>query len=53
MKWIWQRPDWPDFRYNERTFEARELEFRINSARLTAGKGFIMKRRQQPACLMR
>lgn len=34
MKWIWQRPDWPDFRYDDRTFEARELEFRINSARL-------------------
>lgn len=34
MKWIWQRPDWPDFRCDDRTFEARELEFRINSARL-------------------
>lgn len=34
MKWIWQRPDWPDLRCDDRTFEARELEFRINSARL-------------------
>ncbi len=34
MKWIWQRPDWPDFRYDKRALEDRELAFRINSERL-------------------
>lgn len=34
MKWIWQQPDWPDFRYDKSALEGRELEFRINSARL-------------------
>ncbi len=34
MKWIWQRPDWPDFRYDKRALEGRELAFRINSERL-------------------
>lgn len=34
MRWIWQQPDWPDFRYDNRGLDDRELEFRINSARL-------------------
>ena len=34
MKWIWQQPDWPDFRYDNRALNHRELEFRINSERL-------------------
>jgi hypothetical protein len=34
MKWIWQQPDWPDFRYDELVLEHRELEFRLNSERL-------------------
>jgi Fic family protein len=34
MKWIWQQPDWPDFRYDELALGHRELEFRINSERL-------------------
>jgi len=34
MKWIWQQPDWPDFRYDNRALNDRELEFRINSERL-------------------
>jgi Fic family protein len=34
MKWIWQQPDWPDFRYGKRTLENRELQFRLNSERL-------------------
>jgi len=34
MRWIWQQPDWPDFRYNERALKERELEFRLNSERL-------------------
>ena len=34
MRWIWQQPDWPDFRYDERALEHRELEFCLNSERL-------------------
>jgi len=34
MKWIWQQPNWPDFRYDKRALNDRELEFRINSERL-------------------
>lgn len=34
MRWIWRQPDWPDFRYDKRALEDRELEFRINSERL-------------------
>ncbi len=34
MRWIWQQPDWPDFRYDKHALEDRELEFRLNSERL-------------------
>lgn len=34
MKWIWQQPDWPDFRFDNRALNDRELEFRLNSERL-------------------
>lgn len=34
MRWIWQQPGWPDFRYDKSTLEDRELAFRINSERL-------------------
>lgn len=34
MKWIWQQSDWPEFRYDKRTFEDRDNAFCINSARL-------------------
>ncbi len=34
MRWIWQQPDWPEFRYNESALKDRELEFRLNSERL-------------------
>jgi Fic family protein len=34
MRWIWQQPDWPDFRYDKSALEDRELAFRINSERL-------------------
>ena len=34
MKWTWQQPDWPDFRYDNRALNDRELEFRLNSERL-------------------
>ena len=35
MKWIWQQSDWPDFRYDKRILEDRDIAFRINSERLT------------------
>ena len=34
MRWIWQQPNWPDFRYDDRALNDREFEFRINSERL-------------------
>jgi hypothetical protein len=34
MRWIWQQPDWPNFRYDKSALEDRELTFRINSERL-------------------
>jgi len=34
MEWIWQQPDWPGFRYDNRALNDRQLEFRINSERL-------------------
>jgi Fic family protein len=34
MNWIWQQPDWPDFRYDNHALNDRELEFRLNSERL-------------------
>jgi Fic family protein len=34
MNWIWQLPDWPDFRYDNRALNDRELEFRLNLERL-------------------
>lgn len=34
MKWKWQQPDWPDFRYDNRALTDRELEFRLISERL-------------------
>lgn len=34
MKWIWQQSDWPDFRYDKRILEDRDIAFRINSERL-------------------
>jgi Fic family protein len=34
MRWIWQYPDWPNFRYDSRAFTDREIKFRINSERL-------------------
>ncbi len=34
MRWIWQQPDWPVFRYDNRVLNDRELEFRLNSERL-------------------
>ncbi len=35
VRWIWQQSDWPDFRYDKRILEDRDIAFRINSERLT------------------
>ena len=35
MRWIWQQPNWPDFRYDRRMFEERDIAFRIDAERLT------------------
>ncbi len=34
MRWIWQQSNWPDFRYDKRILEDRDIAFRINSERL-------------------
>jgi len=34
MRWIWQQPDWPTYRYDNRALEERDHEFRISSERL-------------------
>ena len=34
MNWIWQLPDWPDFRYDNRALNDRDLEFRLSLERL-------------------
>lgn len=35
MRWIWQQTDWPDFHYDQRMLEDRDIVFRLNSERLT------------------
>lgn len=35
MRWIWRQSDWPDFHYDKRMLEDRDIAFRINSERLT------------------
>ena len=34
MHWLWQQPDWPNFRYDKHALTERELEFRLNAERL-------------------
>ena len=34
MKWIWQQSGWPDFHYDKRMLEDRDIGFRVNSERL-------------------
>jgi Fic family protein len=34
MRWIWQQSDWPDFRYDKRILEDRDIAFRVDSERL-------------------
>ncbi|MCY4227820.1 MAG: DUF4172 domain-containing protein [Gammaproteobacteria bacterium] len=34
MRWVWQHPEWANFRYDCRRLDDRELEFRLSSERL-------------------
>src|SRR5512136_2248272 len=36
MKWNWEQPDWPDFRYEKNRLESREARF-LHSAGLISG----------------
>ena len=51
MKWIWQRPDWPDFRYDNRALTDRELEFRLNSERLAGSFDALPMASQEDATI--
>ena len=51
MRWIWQQPDWPDFRYDNRALEDRELEFRINSERLAGSFDALPMASQEDATI--
>lgn len=51
MKWIWQRPDWPDFRYDNRALNDRELEFRLNSERLAGSFDALPMASQEDATI--
>jgi len=51
MNWIWQQPDWPDFRYDNRALDNRELEFRLNSERLAGSFDALPKASQEDATI--
>ena len=51
MTWIWQQPDWPDFRYDKRALEDREFEFRLNSERLAGRFDALPKASQEDATI--
>jgi len=51
MKWIWQQPDWPDFRYDQRALEERELQFRLNSERLSGSFDALPMASQEDATI--
>ena len=51
MKWIWQQPDWPDFRYDELALEHREFEFRLNSERLAGSFDALPMASQEDATI--
>ena len=51
MRWIWQQPDWPDFRYNESAHKDRELEFRLNSERLAGSFDALPMASQEDATI--
>lgn len=51
MRWIWQQPDWPNFRYDKRALEDRELAFRINSERLAGSFDALPTASQEDATI--
>ena len=51
MRWIWQQPDWPDFRYDKSALEDREIEFRINSERLAGSFDALPMASQEDAMI--
>ena len=51
MKWTWQQPDWPDFRYDNRALNDRELEFRLNSERLAGSFDVLPMASQEDATI--
>ena len=51
MSWIWQQPDWPDFRYDSRVLEERELQFRMNSERLSGSFDALPMASQEDATI--
>jgi Fic family protein len=51
MKWTWQQPDWPDFRYDNRALNDRELEFRLNSERLAGSFDALPMASQEDATI--
>ncbi len=51
MRWIWQKPGWPDFRYDKSALEDRELAFRINSERLAGSFDALPMASQEDATI--
>ena len=51
MNWIWQQPDWPDFRYDNHALNDRELEFRLNSERLAGSFDALPMASQEDATI--
>lgn len=51
MRWVWQQPDWPEFRYNESALKDRELEFRLNSERLAGSFDALPMASQEDAMI--
>jgi Fic family protein len=51
MRWIWQQSDWPNFRYDKRALEERELLFRLNSERLAGSFDALPMASQEDATI--
>lgn len=51
MNWIWQQPDWPNFRYYSDILDDRDLEFRAKSERLTGQFETLSLASQQDAAI--
>ncbi len=51
MRWMWQQAGWPDFRYDKRVLEDRELEFRMNSERLAGSSDALPIASQEDAAI--